>query len=140
MPKNRAELVYQLLCDDVRLEIGNKLSLMGVFQEVYVQRLPVMLPKIAVVTQWRGEGDYSTELRVLSPDRVVTIAGSPTTSFEIPPNGFANNITFFINLHIERPGEYILQTYLNSNLFMERGVCVGVFRPEPNIPAGEHIN
>src|SRR5262249_4675684 len=132
MSKRRAELVYQLLCDDVRLEVGNKLSFMGIFQEIYVQRLPVMLPKIAVITQWRGEGVYSTELRVVSPDRVVTIAGSPVTSFEIPPNGYANNVTFFINIHFERPGEYLLQTYLNSNLFLERAIPVGIFRPESN--------
>jgi hypothetical protein len=136
----RAELVYQIMCDDVRLEIGNKLSLMGIFQEVYVQKLPVILPKIAIVTQWRGQGNYSSEVRILSPDRVVTIAGSPTTSFQIPHNGYANNITFFINIHFERPGDYIVQTYLNSNLFSERTITVGQVRNAPDFTMSSHIN
>ena len=136
----KAELVYQIMCDDVRLEIGNKLSLMGIFQEVYVQKLPVILPKIAIVTQWRGQGNYSSEVRILSPDRVVTIAGSPTTAFQIPHNGYANNITFFINIHFERPGDYIVQTYLNSSLFTERVITVGQVRNAPDYPMSSHIN
>ena len=134
------QLVYQILCDDVRLEIGNKLSLMGVFHEVYVQRLPVMLPKIAIVTQWRGEGNYTGEIRILSPDRVVTIASSPVTSFQIPQNGYADNITFFLNLHFERPGNYLLQTYLDSNLFTERFITVGQVQTASHIPMSSHIN
>jgi hypothetical protein len=138
--RDNAELVYQILCDDVRLEIGNKLSLMGIFQEVYVQKLPVMLPKIAIVTQWRGGGNYTSEVRIISPDRVVTIASSPETPFQIPHNGYANNITFFINIQFERPGDYIVQTYLNSNLFIERAITVGQVRSAPDIPMSSHIN
>ena len=32
----KLELVYTLFCDDVRLEVGNKLSYMGVFQNIVV--------------------------------------------------------------------------------------------------------
>jgi hypothetical protein len=42
-------LLYTLFCDDVRLEAGNKLSFMGVFQNIMVQQLPVSLIKFAVV-------------------------------------------------------------------------------------------
>ena len=42
-------LAYTLLCDDVRLEVGNKLSYMGVFQSIVVPQLPVWFPKLAVV-------------------------------------------------------------------------------------------
>ncbi|MEW6731910.1 MAG: hypothetical protein AB1489_11345 [Acidobacteriota bacterium] len=137
---NNVELVYQIMCDDVRLEIGNKLSLMGIFQEMYVQKLPIILPKVAIVSQWRGEGDFFSEVRILTPDRTVMIANSPTTSFQIPQNGYANNITFFMNLHFERPGDYIAQTYLNGILFTERKITVGLIRPSSNIPTSEHIN
>ena len=45
----KLELVYTLFCDDVRLEVGNKLSYMGVFQTIVVPQVPVWLPKLAVV-------------------------------------------------------------------------------------------
>jgi len=37
------QLIFTLFCDDVRLEAGNKLSFMGVFQNIMVQQLPVSL-------------------------------------------------------------------------------------------------
>ena len=54
-PEQKLELLYTLFCDDVRLEVGNKLSYMGVFQSIMVPQLPVWLPKLAVVNHWRGE-------------------------------------------------------------------------------------
>ena len=48
----------RLFCDDVRLEVGNKLSFMGVFQNIMVQQMPVSLIKFAVVNHWRGEGTH----------------------------------------------------------------------------------
>ena len=53
----KLELLYTLFCDDVRLEAGNKLSFMGVFQNIMVQQMPVSLIKFAVVNHWRGAGD-----------------------------------------------------------------------------------
>jgi len=44
----KLELLYTLFCDDVRLEVGNKLSFMGVFQNIMVQQLPVSLIKFAI--------------------------------------------------------------------------------------------
>ena len=55
--QSKLELVYTLFCDDVRLEVGNKLSYMGAFQSIIVPQLPVWLPKLAVVNHWRGNGD-----------------------------------------------------------------------------------
>ena len=65
----KLELVYTLFCDDVRLEVGNKLSYMGVFQTIVVPQVPVWLPKLAVVNHWRGAGAHLSEVRVLMPDR-----------------------------------------------------------------------
>ena len=78
------ELLYTIFCDDVRLEVGNKLSFMGVFQNIMVQQLPVSLIKFAVVNHWRGEGSHLSEVRILSPDRQHPVVVSQPTSFEIP--------------------------------------------------------
>lgn len=131
--EQEAEMLYQITCDDVRLEVGNKLSLMGIFQEIYVQRLPVVLPKLAVVTQWAGYGRFSSEIRILSPKHEV-IAASAKADFEIPHNGYANNINFFMNLHFDKPGSYIVQTLLDGELFYERPLTVG------QMPVGSEVD
>jgi len=120
----KLELVYTILCDDVRLEVGNKLSLMGVFQNIMVQQLPVSLIKFAVVNHWRGEGAHLSEVRILSPDRQQPIVVSQPTRFEIAPGGFADNISFFVNVTFPVAGRYWVQTLVDSMLFDEQPLVV----------------
>jgi hypothetical protein len=118
------ELIYTLFCDDVRLEVGNKLSFMGVFQNIMVQQLPVSLIKFAIVNHWRGEGAHLSEVRILTPDRQHPVVVSQPTSFEITPGGFADNISFFVNVTFPAAGQYWVQTLINSTLFDEQQLTV----------------
>lgn len=120
----KLELLYTLFCDDVRLEVGNKLSFMGVFQSIMVQQLPVSLIKFAVVNHWRGEGSHLSEVRILTPDRQQPVVVSQPTRFEIAPGGTADNISFFVNVTFPVPGQYCVQTLVDSNLFDERMLIV----------------
>jgi hypothetical protein len=120
---SKLELSYTLLCDDVRLEVGNKLSYMGVFQSIIVPQLPVWLPKLAVVNHWRGEGTHLSEVRILMPDRQQALVVSQPARFEIN-QGSADNISFFVNVTFPVAGEYWVQTLVDSNLFEERGLLV----------------
>ena len=121
---NDLRIVLSILCDDVRLEVGNKLSLMGVFQNIAVEQLPVTLIKFAVVNHWRGEGTYLSEVRVLTPDRQQFVVASQPTSFEIEPGGFADNISFFVNVTFHQPGRYWVQTLVNATLINEQPLVV----------------
>ena len=122
--KGNLELVYTLFCDDVRLEVGNKLSLMGVFQNIMVQQLPVSLIKFAIVSHWRGEGTHLSEVRVLTPDKMQPIVASQPTPFEIAPGGFADNISFFVNVTFPTSGQYWVQILVDSQLFAEQPLVV----------------
>ena len=122
--QSELELIYTIFCDDVRLEAGNKLSLMGVFQNILVQQLPVSVIKFAVVNHWRGEGKHLSEVRILAPDKRHPIVVSQPTPFEIAPGGFADNVSFFVNVVFHQPGQYWVQTLVNSNLFDERPLTI----------------
>ena len=113
------QLVYTLLCDDVRLEMGNKISLMGVFQNIMVEKLPVSLIKFAVVNHWRGEGHYQTEIRILSPDKTQLIVTSQPTEVELTQGGFTDNVSFFVNVVFTEAGTYWVQTLADSMLLEE---------------------
>ena len=125
------KLLYTLFCDDVRLEAGNKLSFMGVFQNIMVQQLPVSLIKFAVVNHWQGTGSYLSEVRILTPDRQHAVVVSQPTPFEIAAGGFADNISFFVNVTFPAAGKYVVQTLIDSNLFQEQLLTVSdVVEPE----------
>lgn len=138
-PKN-LKLVYTLFCDDVRLEAGNKLSFMGVFQNIMVQQLPISLIKFAVVSHWQGQGSYLSEVRILTPDRKQPIVVSQPTRFEIAGGGFADNISFFVNVTFPTAGRYVVQTLIDSNLFEEQVLTVSDVAEPEMLGTSEAVN
>jgi hypothetical protein len=137
---NQLELLYTLYCDDVRLEAGNKLSFMGVFQNIMVGQLPISLIKFAVVNHWRGSGVHLSEVRILTPDRTKPIVVSQPTSFEISPGGFADNISFFVNVTFPTAGQYWVQTLVDSTLFDEQSLTVTDGSEQGTANASEAVN
>ena len=119
MQTQHLKLVYTLLCDDVRIEMGNKISLMGIFQNIMVERLPVSLIKFAVINHWRGEGNHSTEVRILSPDKSNLVVTSQPTSIELAPGGFTDNVSFFVNVVFPSAGTYWVQTLADAEVLEE---------------------
>ena len=136
----KLNLLYTLFCDDVRLEAGHKLSFMGVFQNIMVQQLPISLIKFAIVNHWQGSGSYLSEVRILSPDRQQPIVVSQPTRFEIASGGFADNISFFVNVTFPKAGRYLVQTLIDSNLFHEQELIVSDANEAQLLGASEAVN
>jgi hypothetical protein len=126
-----AQLVYSILCDDVRLEMGNKLSLMGIFENVYLPQFPAVLLRFAAVNHWIGAGDYETQVRVVSPEGR-DIAQSSQSTFRIEPEGYADNVTFFANVSLERAGRYSIQTFIDGRMVAQRPLFVAQIHQQPS--------
>lgn len=108
------KLEYTLLCDDVRIEMGNKISLMGIFQNIMVEKLPVSLIKFAVINHWKGQGNHQTEVRILTPDKSNLVVTSQPTTVDLAPGGFTDNVSFFVNVVFPNAGTYWVQTIANA--------------------------
>jgi len=121
---------YTIFCDDVRLEVGNKLSLMGVFHQIMVQHYPVTVMKFAVVTQWRGAGRHLSEVRILTDDRRQAVVLAEPSPFEVASGGVANNISFFFNVEFPTPGRYRVQTLIDSSLADEQELSLLLVGPD----------
>lgn len=119
MTDGNLRLLYTLLCDDVRIEMGNKISLMGVFQNIMVEKLPVSLIKFAVINHWSGQGNHETEVRILSPDKTDLIVTSQPTQIDLAGGGFTDNVSFFVNVVFSNPGTYWVQTIANTVVLEE---------------------
>jgi hypothetical protein len=119
MQNSTLNLIYTLLCDDVRIEMGNKISLMGIFQNIMVEKLPVSLVKFAIINHWRGEGNHSTEVRIMSPDKLNLVVTSQPTPIELATGGFTDNVSFFMNVVFPTAGTYWVQTLADSSLVDE---------------------
>ena len=138
--EKQLKLIYTIFCEDVRLEAGNKLSFMGVFQNIMVQQLPVSLIKFAVVNHWSGDGAHLSEVRILTPDRSQVVVVSQPTRFEVNRGGYADNISFFVNVTFPTSGQYLVQTLVDSNLFDEQVLTVTDGRDAATESASEAVN
>jgi hypothetical protein len=124
METTNLQLIYTLLCDDVRIEMGNKISLMGIFQNIMVEKLPVSLIKFAVINHWRGEGNHQTEVRIVSPDKKNLVVTSQPTSIELAPGGYTDNVSFFVNVVFPDAGTYWVQTLADTVVLDELPLIV----------------
>lgn len=132
MESKTLNLRYTLLCDDVRIEMGNKISLMGIFQNIMVEKLPVSLIKFAVINHWQGQGSHETEVRILSPDKANLIVTSQPTKIELAEGGFTDNVSFFVNVVFPTSGTYWIQTIANTIVLDE---CPLIVADQANIEA-----
>lgn len=139
MQTQNLNLVYTLLCDDVRIEMGNKISLMGIFQNIMVEKLPISLIKFAVINHWRGEGNHETEVRILSPDRSNLVVTSQPTPIELAPGGFTDNVSFFINVVFPQSGTYWVQTLCDTEVMEEFPLIVTDAGSVNNLQPAEEI-
>jgi hypothetical protein len=126
----QAQLVYSITCDDVRIEMGNKLSLMGLFENIFFQGFPSALLKFAIVNHWVGNGNFETHVKILAPDRKEIVVSAPS-KFSIEVAGYADNVTFFTNVNFDRPGAHIVQIYLDGNIAAERPLYIHHVPPPP---------
>ena len=116
--KPKAQLAYTLICDDVRIEMGNKMSLMGIFQNILLPRFPATIVKFAVLNRWVGQGTFTYEIRIVGPSGIESVRSHPAT-FTIGRGGHADNVTFFTNVQFQEPGIYTVRILLSDRVVGE---------------------
>ena len=115
--KTTPSLNFTLLCDDVRQEMGGKISLMGIFENVYANSFPAVHPRLAAVNEWAdGLGEFEATLRILSPDRK-TVLRETVTKLKLVNARFKHrDISIHLNLEFKEPGTYWIENYLDGIL------------------------
>jgi hypothetical protein len=115
--KTKPSLNFTLLCDDVRQEMGGKISLMGIFENVYAGSFPAVHPRLATVNEWAdGLGEFEATLRILSPDRK-TVLRETVTKLKLVNAQFKHrDISIHLNLEFKEPGTYWIENYLDGIL------------------------
>jgi hypothetical protein len=132
-------LHYTIMCEDVRVEINHKLSLMGIFYAMQVPQLPVTLLKLVILNHWSGEGQYLSEVRILTPDRAQPVAVSAPSPFQVPHEGYADNVTIFANVTFPTSGPYVVQSLINSNVFAEQTLHITDANQQQPVEGSETI-
>lgn len=113
----KPSLSFTLLCDDVRQEVGGKISIMGIFEDIYAPVFPAVHPRLATINEWSdGAGEFETALKILSPDRK-TVVRETTTRLKLGDARHKHrDIAIHLNIEFKEPGTYWVETYLDGSL------------------------
>ena len=85
------DLLYSVLCDEVRREDNGKLMLLGLFEQIAVAQFPAQHPSCCVVNKWcNGQGSWTQQTRFVDENDNVLLRGEVST-FELP--GMETNFT-----------------------------------------------
>lgn len=108
-------LNFTIVCDDVRQETGGKISLMGLFENIYATNFPAIHPRLAIMNEWsKGRGEYSIKTQILSPDRLAVIRET-SSKMKLPdPNIRHRDISVHLNIEFATPGSYWIVNYLDN--------------------------
>ena len=91
---------------------------MGVFENIFLPGFPYSIVKFAILNHWEGQGEFETQVKIISPTREELIS-SIESKFVLSPQGQTDNITFFANVTFDQPGTYFLQVYLEGDMVHE---------------------
>ncbi|MBI5141105.1 MAG: hypothetical protein HZA20_02785 [Nitrospirae bacterium] len=110
-------LNFTILCDDVRQEMGGRMSIMGVFENIYAEQLPAIHLRLGVINEWiGGKGDHNATVRIYTPDRSRLMAESKTKLTMPPDSRRCRQISMFLNLEFKIQGTYWIDVLLDDNV------------------------
>ena len=118
MEKISPDLQSALLCDDVRQERNGKFMLIGLFDAIVLQNLPVRYPRLFMVTRWcSGEGDFVQKSRILKPDGTLALVEGQAIPVKLPNSeATATNVEVFLNVEFQTAGTHWVEILLDGDL------------------------
>ena len=127
-----------MLCDDVRQERNGKFILIGLFDVINASQLPLVFPRMCLVTRWcNGEGEYHQTSRLLKPDQKTVIAQGQTIPVKLSGmEAIVTNIEFFINITFTEPGVHWIEALLDKDLIIRFPLRVAPTPPPAGRPQG----
>ncbi|MEC4675662.1 MAG: hypothetical protein VST72_01890 [Nitrospirota bacterium] len=110
-------LHFTIICDDIRQETGGKISLMGLFENIYATKFPVIHPRLAIISEWiEGKGEFDVKTQILSTDRKTVVRQSLTKIKLNEVNFRHRNVSIHLNINFDSPGTYWIENFLDDEL------------------------
>ncbi len=121
----KPSLTYTIICDDIRQEQGGKISLMGLFENIYAMNFPVLHPRLALLSEWSdGRGEFEITTRIISPDRKTTLRETVSRLTMSDTQHRHRDISVHLNIEIPSPGRYWIEHYLDKELVSSMPLAV----------------
>lgn len=124
------DLQSAILCDDVRQERNGKFMLIGLFDAIMIQQLPVRYPRLFLVTRWcSGDGEFFQQSRILKPDMSTPLVSGQRIPVRLPnPEATATNVEVFLNVEFRDEGTHWVEILLDGDLKIRYPLRVSIVK------------
>lgn len=114
---HKPNLIYAHICEDIRMELGDKVSLMGLFDSILAKEFPAIHPRLAVVAAWGGAiGEFKSQILLVAPaESHITDLGSANIRLANEKHTH-RHIGIHYNWKIPAPGIYEVRILLDGDL------------------------
>jgi hypothetical protein len=122
-----------LICDYALIDQYGKLSVMGIFEHIWVHHFPVAHPRLHLVMRIKGRrtelGEHSVGIRLLDDNDAEVIRGDGTVTFAEPPAGVieveAGTVLVF-DVPLDHAGDYRFEISIDDEHQATVPLTVGV--------------
>jgi hypothetical protein len=133
---------FALVCDYALIDQYGKLSVLGIFQHIWVAQFPTVHPRLHLVVRLKGKrtevGQHHILIRLQDEENVQILNGEGTVTFNEPPAGVteieAGTVLAF-DIPFRKPGRYQFEISIDGQV--ETTVPITVSQaPAPGASSG----
>src|SRR5256712_4952433 len=108
-------LDFAVVADYAIVDQAGKLSVLGIFQHIWVQQFPAMHPRLHLVLRLKGKrteiGEHQVQIRLLDEQDTEILGGNGNVTFAEPPAGVTDieaGATLGVDVPFPHSGPYRL--------------------------------
>jgi hypothetical protein len=132
---------FAVVCDYALVDQFGKLSVIGLFQHIWVQKFPTIHPRLHLVIRLRGSrtevGQHDVQIRLLNEEDEEIINGEGKVNFPEPPAGVLEveaGAVLAFDVPFKKPGKYRFEIKVDSGAEAVVPIAVSL-GPSPTPPA-----
>jgi hypothetical protein len=109
MADQSIQVEWAFICDYALIDVGGKLSIMGIFDRLFAATYPAAHPMLFIVTSWIGTpGSIAIiEVRYWSPNQ--DLIGAVQQQVAFGPEGKSTGVFQMPQLPLPMPGKYVFE-------------------------------
>lgn len=134
---------FAVACDYAIIDQHGKLSVLGIFQHIWVARFPSVHPRLHLVVRLRGRrtevGEHRLRIRLVDDAEAEVLTGDGTVTFNEPPAGVTEleaGAVLAFDVPFQRAGRYRFEITVDG--VVQATVPIGVSQapqgPNPQVP------
>ncbi len=135
-----------LVCDYALIDQAGKLSVLGIFERIWVERFPAVHPRLHLVLRLKGRrteiGDHPIVITLVDGDGREVLRGDGQVQIGEPPAGITEveaGAVLAFDVPLERPGTYTFDILVDGARAAQVPVTVSQM-PAPAHPRSPNIN